>query len=210
MAKANVKGRSDFLPYIKLHSGVTGSLAWRALTCEARSLLLEVWRRHNGFNNGRIPYSHREAREALRVGARKIPKAFDLLQETGFLVNRSPASFDWKTGAGKGRAVEWEITAEPCDGHPAKALYRKWVPAKLTASTAETNCTHSGSHTFENTLEPLPNRNQSGSRFGSFWDSNGNHSGCTYNIPGGGRILRRVFVRHERRKQPSDTDELTR
>jgi hypothetical protein len=35
-----------------------------------------------------------------------------------------PGAFTMKVGAGEGRASEWELTTEPCDGQPAKRLYR--------------------------------------------------------------------------------------
>ncbi len=122
MAKANQTGRNKTEPFIRLHRGVTNSEAWKSLSCEARCLLMEIWGRHNGLNNGTIPYSHREALMALRVGGRKVTAAFRQLQARGFLIIRSKSSFDWKAH----RATEWEICTEPCDEHPAKRLYRDW------------------------------------------------------------------------------------
>ncbi len=72
MGKVNRKGRNKFEPFVRLHRGVTNSEAWKSLSCEARCLLIEIWARHNGQNNGRIPYSHREARKALHVGWRGV------------------------------------------------------------------------------------------------------------------------------------------
>lgn len=122
MGKVDRKGRSKTEPFIKIHRGVTGSEAWKSLTCEARCLLLEIWARHNGLNNGQIPYSHREGLTALRVGGRKVTAAFRQLQDRGFLVRRTESSFDWKSH----RATEWEITTEPCDEQLAKRIYRDW------------------------------------------------------------------------------------
>lgn len=126
MSKVNGKGRSKFEPYIKLHRGVTNSEAYKSLSCEARSLLIEVWARHNGVNNGHIALSHREARTALRIGNDKTYRTFRELQEKGFLIARAKGSFDWKVAAGQGRATEWEITTEACDGQPSKGSYRRW------------------------------------------------------------------------------------
>ncbi len=48
----------------------------------ARCLLLEVWQRYNGQNNGGIAYSVREAARALGVGKNTPPKLFrELLSE---------------------------------------------------------------------------------------------------------------------------------
>ena len=122
MAKANSKGRTTFESHVRLHRGVTNSQAWRSLNCEARCVLLEIWARHNGQNNGAIPYSHREAREALHIGAGKVAAAFRQLQDRGFLILRTKVSFDFKAR----RATEWQITTEPCDDQPAKRLYKGW------------------------------------------------------------------------------------
>lgn len=145
MGKTNQKGRSKHEPFVKLHRGVTNSPAWRALTCEARCLVLLVWERHNGINNGYIPLSHREARLALGVGNTKTARAFKQAQEHGFLIEREKGSFNWKVGAGEGRATEWELSTEPCDGKPAKRLYREWQ-TQNTASNAGTKGTQSGNH----------------------------------------------------------------
>lgn len=126
MGKSDRKGRSKHEPFVRLHRGVTNGSAWKSLSCEARSLLIEIWTRHNGTNNGVIAYSHREARQALRIGNGKVQQAFRELQDKGFLIARVRGSFEWKLGAGQGRATEWEITTEPCDGEPAKATYREW------------------------------------------------------------------------------------
>ena len=126
MGKIDRKGRSKSEPFIRLHRGVTGSAAWKSLSCEARALLLLVWERHNGTNNGAVPLSHREARDALRIGNDKLQKAFIELQDKGFLIARQKGSFNWKVASGAGRATEWEITTEQCGGNPPDSRYRNW------------------------------------------------------------------------------------
>jgi hypothetical protein len=135
MGKVNRKGRSKSEPFVSLHRGVTESESWKSLTCEARALLIAIWARHNGTNNGRIPYSHREARSDLHIGSSRASRAFKELQEGGFIVVRSTSSFDFKFGAGKGLATEWELTTEPCDGKPPKRLYKD---QKVQTTASET------------------------------------------------------------------------
>lgn len=130
MGKMNKKGRSAHEPYIRLHRGVTNSTAWKSLSCEARALLIQIWALHNGMNNGRIAYSHRQARTALRIGNGKVQRAFQDLQDRGFIVAHHKGHFDWKVVAGAGRATEWEITAEPCEGKPPSKHYRTWAENK--------------------------------------------------------------------------------
>jgi hypothetical protein len=127
MGKTNRKGRSKHTPFIRLHRGVTNNAAWRSLSCEARALLIEIWTRHNGQNNGGIPMSIREARKALGIGNTKAAKAFDELIGRGFIICRQESSFNWKGGAGSGMAREWELTAEECDDKPPKNSFRAWT-----------------------------------------------------------------------------------
>ncbi len=126
MGKVNKKGRAKHEQFIRLHRGVTDSVAWKNLSCEAIALLLFIWTRHNGFNNGEISCSHRDARNALRIGNDRVSRAFRELQDKGFLVCRFKGHFDIKVMAGHGRASEWEITAEAYDANLPSRLYRKW------------------------------------------------------------------------------------
>ena len=122
----NKRRRNGATPFIKLHRGVTNSIAWNSLSCPAQCLLLRIWAYHNGTNNGRISYSHEQARLALRIGSKKVTGSFDELIDRGFLVVRRKGSFNVKIKDGPSKATEWEITDEPCDDQPAKKLYRAW------------------------------------------------------------------------------------
>ena len=164
MGKINRKGRSKYEPHIRLHRGVTKSPAWRALSCEAKCLVLCVWERHNGMNNGCIPLSHRETRIALGVGNGKTARAFRDAQEHGFLVIRSKGSFDYKVAAGEGRATEWEITTEPCDGNPAKRSYNNWKKQN-PAPDAGTAGSQGGNRSSKSIPSKYPNGSQGGNRF---------------------------------------------
>ena len=183
MGKVNRTGRSKTEGFIRLHRGVTNSEAWKSITCEARALLLEVWARHNGQNNGAIPYSQREARKALRIGSRKVGAAFSDVQDRGFLIARCKGSFDWKAGASEGRATEWEITAEPCDGKPAKRLYRDWPKKQNAGTTVGADGHHRGRRSPTNHPTKPDIGNHSGARYVDIQPSNGTHRGHTYNLP---------------------------
>ena len=137
MAKTNNKGRTKNEQHIRLHRGLTNSDAWQKLSCEARALLIDIWTRHNGTNNGRISYSVREAKSQLHIGTRKAQRAFAELQEAGFLVCRLKGHFDCKVR----HATEWEITDEAIDGQPARKLYGPWR-RKKTGPTVGTDGTH--------------------------------------------------------------------
>ena len=126
MGNSNKKGRQKNEAFIKLHRGVTNSAAWRASSCEARALLIEIWARHDGSNNGRIGYSVRMAKAALSIGSSKASRAFKELEQKGFIKCRYRGRFDTKVAAGEGRASEWELTAEPCGERPASRTYKDW------------------------------------------------------------------------------------
>ena len=84
--KLNAFGMASTAKHIRLHNWIMDTAAWSSLTLGARCLLLEVWRRHNGQNNGQISYSQREAVKALRCGFASAARWFNELQEKGFLV----------------------------------------------------------------------------------------------------------------------------
>jgi len=172
MAKANRKGRSNNSSFINLHRGVTNAPAWKALSCEAKCLVLAVWERHNGTNNGCISFSHREARDALSVGNDKTARAFRQAQEHGFLIERLKGSFQWKMGAGQGRATEWEITTEPCEGNPAKRQYNNWEKQNAVPN-AGTNGTQCGNRSNKTAATNSPDGSQCGNRFDRFRVVNG-------------------------------------
>lgn len=167
MAKTNRKGRAATVRFIKLHRGVTSSQAWKSLSCEAKCLVLQIWERHNGNNNGQIPYSVREAREDLGIGSTRLTTAFKDAQDRGFIVAHHKGSFTHKTAAGKGRASEWEITAERCNGKPAKNTFRKWPPNLKTPTASVTTGNRTGSRQPPNIIRNTPGGNQPGTRSGS-------------------------------------------
>ena len=167
MGRANRTGRTASEPFIRLHRGVTGSAAWRSLNCEEKALLLLIWERHNGSNNGFIGLGYREAKDALRIGSGKVTAAFRGLQERGFIVARTAGAFNWKVAAGAGRATEWELTTEPCGGEPPKRLYRDWqIQNAAPALGASGTCT--GGRSIETNSENPPNGTCTGGRYARF------------------------------------------
>lgn len=123
-AKGNATGRNTGERFIKLPHYLTGSLAWRHLSPNGKALLLQVWKRHNGSNNGGISYSVREASDEIGMSRNTAARALIECMEKGFLKARVRSSFQWKSK----RASEWEITAEPCDGKSASKDFMRWVP----------------------------------------------------------------------------------
>ena len=125
--RVNATGRSTNVPrFVMLHHSVIDSPAYRSLSCTARSLLIEVWRRHNGYNNGQIAFSSREAAERAGVCKNTASKAFRELEDRGFLKARQRGSFRLKIR----HATEWTLTGESFNGQPATKDFMRWDAQK--------------------------------------------------------------------------------
>ncbi len=125
------------------------SPAYQSLAPGPRALLIEVWLRHNGQNNGEITYSVREAAERLRCGKDTAAKWFQELEEKRFLIARRRGSFTYKAR----HATEWEITAEPYRERPASKDFMHWNPANEIQNTVLTRGTDSPTERDRATLD---------------------------------------------------------
>jgi len=123
-------GRNAHGGFLRLDHGILDSEAWRHLSPRAVVLLLAVWRRHNGSNNGAIPYSIREARELLGCGPNTARAAFGELVGHGFLRVARGSNFDLK----RREAREWTLTMVPVGTVPATRDFRDWTSATVTPS----------------------------------------------------------------------------
>src|SRR4051794_6489831 len=90
MSCRKFKGGAD--RFVALPHYLLKSPAWLTLPGDAAKLLLDVWKRHNGMNNGEISYGVREAEE---IGMAKSVSArmFKVLVERGFLVVTRDSAF---------------------------------------------------------------------------------------------------------------------
>jgi hypothetical protein len=93
------------------------SAAYRALSPNARSLLLELAMMENGRNNGTgLFLSVRDAADRMGVAdPNTAGAAFEELEKLGFIVCTSPAHFAVKAGSGS-RARYWRLTWEAVAG----------------------------------------------------------------------------------------------
>jgi hypothetical protein len=99
---ANPAGR-----FVRLRHDLLNSPAWQNLPPGPRALYIEIAGRHDGRNNGRIPYSERDGAAALRADRRTVRRWFDQLEEPGIAVRTSRGSFDFK--AKEGKASLWYL-----------------------------------------------------------------------------------------------------
>jgi hypothetical protein len=115
--------------WVQLKYWLLKSPAWRSLTGNAAKLYVELAMRYNGSNNGRIPYSVREAAKALNVSFQTAMRSLQLLQNRGFIVCTRRGAFSLKAAPS---ASEWRLTEYANDTppeHPTKNFMR-WQPAK--------------------------------------------------------------------------------
>ena len=70
-------GRGSSEPYLTLRYWFLNSPAWSSLRVGPRALYLEMAKRYNGSNNGRISYSVREGAAALHVSKGSVKNWLD-------------------------------------------------------------------------------------------------------------------------------------
>lgn len=107
-------GRSDKTPrHIRLYQWFRDTTAWKSLEALDRALYIELLGRYSGpgSNNGCIPYSVREAAEALHVGKSTAAESFRRLEERGFIVPTQKGGFTCKLP----HSTEWRLTEFACD-----------------------------------------------------------------------------------------------
>ena len=136
MPRTNRTGRSGKASrHIRLYHWMTNSPAWHDLSAAARAIYCEMAKRYagDGSNNGRIPYSVREAAAELRISPATASRALKSLQHNGFIVAETRGAFSLK----KRHATEWRLTEFPCDvSHalPTKDFMR-WQPSQKIQNT---------------------------------------------------------------------------
>jgi hypothetical protein len=129
MSSRNRKHREPAQRYVSLRYWLLESAAWGSLPCNARALYVELAKRYNGRNNGRISYGLREAFKALHIGKTAARAAFLLLQDRGFIVLTKKGAFSMKAVR---EASEWRLTEywnDVLPGHPSKE-FMKWQPTE--------------------------------------------------------------------------------
>ncbi|WP_430937247.1 hypothetical protein [Rhodovulum sp. YNF3179] len=102
---------------------------WERLgvSCGARALHVELIKRYNGGNNGRVYLPTREAAQSLSVTRNTVSRYFAELEALGFTVETRGPSLGVE---GKGRAAEWRLTHLPCDDRPPTLDYRNAEPLR--------------------------------------------------------------------------------
>lgn len=127
MAKGSNKKQGEG-QYAPLSYAMLKSPAWRSLSGAAVKVFLELHTRFNGSNNGAVRLSYSEAAEALGLGKATVKRAFDDLQDKGFVVLVRKGNWYHR------QAHEWRLTVKPVQKvkgrEPPTNDWRSWKPEK--------------------------------------------------------------------------------
>jgi hypothetical protein len=110
--------------FIKLDHALMRTPAWQSLCPGEMALLLYIWGKHNGTNNGEIGCGRREIQERFGCNPNTAIKWLHGLREKGFIAATVRGSFNQKTGGG--RTTRWRLTMEKFDGEPPTREYLSW------------------------------------------------------------------------------------
>jgi hypothetical protein len=130
--KPDATGRSRrYPPHIRLMHELVDTPAFRSLSGNATKILLAVWRRHNGKNNGALPFASRDG-EAFDMSKDTTARALSELVDRGFLAIEKESLFV----PGMRQAREYRLTAVATpDQKPATHDYARWSGSKKITKT---------------------------------------------------------------------------
>ena len=111
--------------FVPLTHVMMKSTAWRHARPVEKAVLLDLWMRYNGNNNGQIVYAARDG-EKIGISKSVTARALAGLIELGFLRIARDAAFTVKTK----EAREWILTAEPFNGRAATKDFMRWQPPR--------------------------------------------------------------------------------
>ena len=108
MAKRhNQKGRSTGeARHVRLYGWFLKSKAWQHIDCKSRCAYIELARRYDGSNNGRISCSVEEIAKSIQSSKATAMRALQALETHGFIVCTKKGAFSLKLK----HASEWRLT----------------------------------------------------------------------------------------------------
>ena len=110
--------------HVQLPEWLQASEAWATLKPGPRALYVELKRRYNGTNNGRIFLSHRDAAKALNVTMKDtVTGYFKELSERCFITTTKGGHLG---PSGIGQAAKYALQEEPLHGKPAAKGFIAW------------------------------------------------------------------------------------
>lgn len=138
----NATGRSTTGPrFVKLEHWILKTPAWQSLPSASRALYVELAQRYNGYNNGEISMSVREAARLLHIAKDTATKAFHELEEKGFIRRNVCGSFNWKIR----HATTWILTEHSFGDKLPSKEFARWSPENHEPGpNIRTRCPKSG------------------------------------------------------------------
>jgi hypothetical protein len=113
--------------FIKIDHTLMHTAAWRSLHATEVAILIDLWGRHNGRNNGEVAYGLNDAQRAGGCRRHTAIKRLRSLEDKGFVVATRRGSFAIKRGTFIGRTTTWRLTMEPCNGQTPSREYLGWA-----------------------------------------------------------------------------------
>ncbi len=124
MGRPNRKGRNYGEQFVPIPYAMARSAAFRSLSGPALKVWVELRSRFNGMNNGDLSVSLDEASRLLGMGKATAKRAFDELEEKGFIKLT-------KRGSWYGRmATTWSVTDRSLKGERPTNDWKNWRPPK--------------------------------------------------------------------------------
>src|SRR5262249_27799638 len=90
--------------FIRFAYSLYDSSAFQALHPDPRALYLDMARKFNGFNNGSIAYSNRQACQRLHIHPMQACRAFRALEQLGLIACTKRGSLKTR------KSSEWKLT----------------------------------------------------------------------------------------------------
>jgi len=110
--------------HVQLPEWLQASEAWATMKPGPRALYIELKRRYNGANNGRVILSHRDAAKALAVHRNTVGQWFEELTERGFIRMTQGSHLG---PSGIGQAPHWALDEVPTDDlKSARKNFMNW------------------------------------------------------------------------------------
>lgn len=116
--------------HFRLYHAMTKTEAWASLTCAQRSVYLALGMKFNGYNNGTIGLSAREAGREANCNKDTALTALKTLEDRGFIQRTQRGDFNYKLS----HSSLYRLTHLPVEHgsgqKPATHDYRCWRPRK--------------------------------------------------------------------------------
>ncbi len=96
--------------FIRLDRADWQSDRWRALSANARVVLVDIQSAFTGRNNGHLVYGLAHAVACLRCSKSTAVRTLAELKDAGLIEVTKLGSFSHKAGARKGEATKWRLT----------------------------------------------------------------------------------------------------